>query len=335
MDTSWENVVGHHSAITKLKQLLQENRLPHALLFTGAAGIGKTKVAEALAGTILCHKPVDGVPCGECPSCKAMRFDTHPDFYRMVPESTGKAAKSIKIEQVRALQEKASRVPALSDRSVAILESVETMKAEAANSILKTIEEPDAPITFILITSSPAALLDTIRSRCMQVEFGILSNDDVALLLTREGVNESKAKEMASLADGSIGKALELLNEDTQQLHKWAGDFLKELPDMSQEALWQTGEKLGGKNRDELKEWLSFFAMELRDMLLLYSGGGAALYNQQETDSISRLLGHYSVEKLDSMLKLTLACQYRLRYNVNLRLTMEAFIIRLKDIQKK
>jgi DNA polymerase-3 subunit delta' len=343
MNTDWTRIVGHKNNIEKLQQMVEENRLPHALLFTGQEGIGKSLIAEALATSLLCKENKNGVPCGKCPACVGMSNDTHPDFYRLVPmtknEYEGKPEKSatakriLRIEQMRDMQERASRVPILSERSVIIIEGVETMQEAAANSILKTIEEPEGPVVFILITSHPAFLLDTIRSRCMIMEFGILSDEEIMGYLQNQGITEFVARGLASLADGSIGRAVTLQGERLQELHGEAIKLLTDLPVMTNERIWKQGEVMEKWSRDDLKEWLGFLAMIFRDMLLLYTGQGTGLYNQKDNEALGRLLRKYSSRKVDAMLKLVLACQFRfIRSNVNIRLTIEAFLIRLKDI---
>lgn len=343
MNTVWENIIGHNSNIVKLKQMVAENRLPHALLFVGIAGIGKTMIAETLSTLILCHNSHDGIPCGICSACQGMKNGTHPDFHRVIPmtknefdgkkETSNTAKRIIRIEQIRELQEKVSRVPVLSERSVAILEDVEAMNEQAANAILKTIEEPEAPVTFILLTSSPAFLLDTIRSRCMRMEFGILSPDEISRYLQKQGISSVEQGRLSALADGSIGRAMELREPRPQELRQWAESLLMELPRMTNEAVWKRGEKIEKMTRDELSEALTFFAMYLRDMLVLYSGSGTGLYNQQDAGKLTNLMREFSSSRIDAMLRLVLACQYRLRYNVNLRLTIEAFLMRLKKLK--
>lgn len=342
MNISWDKIVGHKKVVSSLKQLVTENKLPHALLFTGNEGIGKAVTAEALAAALLCNDSENGVPCGHCASCMGLLNGTHPDFYRIVPmtknEYEGKAEKSvaakriIRMEQMRDMQEKASRVPVLSERNVIMLEAVDTMRQEAANAILKTIEEPEGPVVFIMLTSHPSALLDTIRSRCMTVEFGILSDEDVRGYLQAQGIPEFKAKMLASLADGSIGRAMALQDEHLQEIHSKANQLIKNIDTMTLEQIWQMGEQLDKWSRDDLREWLNFLAMLLRDMLVLHSGSAAGLYNQKEAQELGSMLGRFSNRKVDNMLNLVLACQYRMRQNVNIRLTMEAFLIRLKDI---
>ena len=132
MEIKWESILGHEQNIVRLKTLLQEQKMPHALLFFGPEGVGKLKAARVLAAALLCAEK--DAPCGRCASCQALLMDTHPDFYEILPESKGKAAKSIKIEQVRAMQTEIARIPILSSRRVVVIDGAETMNDAAANN---------------------------------------------------------------------------------------------------------------------------------------------------------------------------------------------------------
>ena len=164
MNIFWDNIVGHKHNIDELRLLCSEDMVPHSMLFCGIDGIGKQMVAKAMAAAILCHSPHDGIPCGECASCKALLSDIHPDFFQLVPDETG-SSPIIKIETIRDMQDKIARLPILSKQRVVIINDAQTMNEAAANCLLKTIEEPGGQIYFILITNSVMALLDTIISR--------------------------------------------------------------------------------------------------------------------------------------------------------------------------
>ena len=109
--------------------------------------------------------------CVHCESCRALADDTHPDYYVAEPESSGKAARSIKIEQIRALSAEIGLVPKLSGRRVVLIDDAERMNEAAQNSLLKTLEEPTGDVVFVLVTSARQALLDTIVSRCLLMPF--------------------------------------------------------------------------------------------------------------------------------------------------------------------
>jgi len=148
---------------------LRTDSLPHALLFTGSVGYGKSVLAEALIHGLLCQSPGDnGIACGECQSCRLLAAGTHPDLMWLEPEEAGKA---IPVDRIRAVSGFFSLKGQYSGRQIIFINPAEAMNRHAANSLLKTLEEPTEDALLILISSQPSLLLPTIRSRCQQVVF--------------------------------------------------------------------------------------------------------------------------------------------------------------------
>lgn len=174
---------------TRLVEL--DARLPHALLFVGAAGLGKRALAEALAARLLCEAPAaDGHACGHCPACQWRLSGNHPDLYRVVPAADAERAEAaegggadaeaapgkaksaqIVIEQIRELQSALTVTGHHSARRVVLIDPAEAMNVFTANALLKLLEEPPAGCIFVLVSSAPRRLLPTIRSRCQQWSF--------------------------------------------------------------------------------------------------------------------------------------------------------------------
>ena len=309
----------------------QEDRIPHAMLFCGKDGVGKFLVAEALAAAILCHAPVHNQACGHCKACRALAAGTHPDFFQIQPESETKAAPAIRIEAVRKLQEEIARIPLLSERRVVIMQEADKMNEAAANCLLKTIEEPSGQIVFILLTSRPSALLDTIISRCMRVEFGILQPEELVAILHQQGIEEPLAGKLASIADGSVSKALAMQDEELLNLQAQAFDLASATGTLGVEQLLQLAKEMSNHSRERLIQWLGFLAMIYRDLLMLYSGSGLPLYNQSDIDRLSSLLNKYHQQELLQLLQLVQDYQKRLGSNVNTQLCLEGFLIRINN----
>lgn len=157
---------------TSLWQRLQAQReadqLPHAMLLAGPAGVGKRRFAMALGAGLLCQSPKDGVACGSCRACALLAAGTHPDWAWLAPEEKGKA---IKIDSIRQQVETMAQTAQQGGRKLVVLEPAEAMNRNAANALLKTLEEPSGATVILLISDSPARLLPTIRSRCQRLDF--------------------------------------------------------------------------------------------------------------------------------------------------------------------
>jgi DNA polymerase-3 subunit delta' len=228
----FRDIIGHRRLISLLERAVRSNSVPPSLIFSGPDGIGKRQVAIALAQAVNCLEPVE-VPggrdaCGRCVSCSKIARGLHPDV--SIVESEEGAA--IKIEQVRDVVGQTAYRPFEGRLRVAIVDQAELMRDEPQNALLKTLEEPLAGSAFILVTSRPNMLLDTVRSRCCHLRFSPLSTGEIAVgLVERHGYADHQARAVAALADGSFGRALAAQAEELGEaraiaaavLHQTAG----------------------------------------------------------------------------------------------------------------
>jgi DNA polymerase-3 subunit delta' len=212
-------VIGHDDIRARLRDAAARNRLAHALLLTGPAGIGKSLVAFELAARLLCER-TDTAPCGECTRCTQVRAGTHPDLVR-IGLVTGK--KEISIEAVRQLKRVMLMRAVGNARKVGVIDDADRLSIAAQNALLKLLEEPPRGTHLILVTPSVRALLPTIRSRCETVLFHPLSAaHTAAALASNAGLDEADAETLAATAQGSPGYALSLRS-------LWAGDTSRAL----------------------------------------------------------------------------------------------------------
>ena len=206
----------------------QAGRCPHALLLSGQAGLGKRRFAEAFAARILCEQPREGLACGACRGCRLWQAGSHPDFLRVEPEKPGGP---LKVEQVRQLGAFVGRTSGREGARVVWLAPAEAMNINAANALLKNLEEPARAVIFLLITDSPSGLLPTIRSRCQSVPFAT-PKEDVALRWLREGgLDGSAAQRALALASGAPLLALQLAEPESREARE---QFLEELTALAQ-----------------------------------------------------------------------------------------------------
>lgn len=150
----------------RLQLSAKNQRLHHALLLCGREGLGKQLFAEQFAKCLLCVTPQNGEACGQCERCRLFEAGSHPDFFHLQPEE---GSTTLKIDQIRVLSDELSLTAQYQGYKVAILQQVDTLTEAAANSLLKTLEEPSEGVILILISARPGALLATIRSRCQKL----------------------------------------------------------------------------------------------------------------------------------------------------------------------
>lgn len=186
-----------------------KGRLPHALLLHGQTGLGKSRFARAFAQALLCERGGDGA-CGECRPCRQFAADTSPDCFLLEPPEK---KKTIIVDQVRELIDSLALTSHGAGPRVAIIDPADALNTSAANSLLKTLEEPPGASVLILVSARPARLPATVRSRCRQVKF-VPPPEAVALeWLASQDVDESRASRLLDLAGRRPLKALALNNE--------------------------------------------------------------------------------------------------------------------------
>ena len=210
-DLSFTSLAGQQKAKTVLGRSLGSERMPHAFLFRGPDGVGKKLAALLVAARLNCLMPDGGSGCGTCSSCRKLRSGNHPDVVMVSPENG-----SIKINRIRELCRSLTYPPYESGIRVVIIEDVHTMTTEAANSLLKTLEEPPDSNLLILTAESSRELLPTIVSRCQVVTFHGLPVEACARVIEQKlpDIALDEALLLAELADGSPGTALILKEKE-------------------------------------------------------------------------------------------------------------------------
>ncbi|WP_462378989.1 DNA polymerase III subunit delta' [Pseudomonas sp. Marseille-QA0892] len=189
--------------------LASRERHAHAYLLHGPAGIGKRLFADRLMALLLCHSPADRQPCGQCKSCHLIAAGTHPDNFVIEPEEEDKA---IRVDQVRELVDFVVQTAQLGRRKVVLLEPAESMNLNAANALLKSLEEPSGDTVLILITHQLSRLLPTIKSRCVQQACPVPKPHEAARWLQSEleECSEGQCHDLLSLVGGSPLRAAAL-----------------------------------------------------------------------------------------------------------------------------
>jgi len=324
----WENVVGHATKIEQLKKIIAEEKFPHAIIFSGIEGIGKRKIAEIVAAVLLCENSVDGSACGECTSCRLSAAGSHPDFYIVEPDLT-KATRNIKIGQIRDLQAEAALRPVQSDRRIVLIDGAEFMNSAAANCLLKTLEEPPSRTIFILLTANRAGLLLTLRSRCRTFNFDKLKTEEVRAVLLSRGVESEKAEKISIIADGSLGRALNLSENGGYEMRESALDLIERiaLEDVTNEDIFTKGIQIAEWSREQFSDFVIYTQKILRDIFLQ---GKVELYNPDFSERLKVI--KIPEKRLSEMIKVGVETRRRLKSNASLRLLAEAYFMRLRKI---
>lgn len=209
----FRDVIGHRKLVALLSRSIERDTIPPSLIFAGPAGVGKRLVALASAQTLNCldlrrqqSRTADAVEydaCGVCPACTRIERGMHPDVVVIEPGDTG----SIKVDAIRDIVDSASYRPFEGRRRVVIIDQADGLVTQAQNALLKTLEEPPSSSVFILVSARADSLLLTVQSRCLRLRFHELGPEDVATVLIRKGVDDTKAHAIAALANGSLGAA--------------------------------------------------------------------------------------------------------------------------------
>ncbi len=220
-------IIGHKKQIDMFLTASQNGRLHSSYLFVGQSGIGKKRVAMYLAMMLSCLKNGGkDYPCGECASCRKIEAGTHPDVAVL---SLLEDKSWISIDQVRDMISGLQYRALSGGYNVRIIDDAHLIKEDAANSLLKVLEEPPANTVIILVTPAPRSLPGTILSRCLLVNFGVFPDDVIKKEIQKFSLTDEESDIVVSLAMGSLGKALEMA-ADRGNISKYAritGDFLE------------------------------------------------------------------------------------------------------------
>ena len=220
---NFSRIFGQDRAVGQLQTAFVSNRMHHAILLSGPNGVGKRSVARVAANLLLCQSPINANPCQTCGACRRFEEETHADFLTvgLLEKSDGSTEKMIKVDQIRALQKKLALKSFEGGRRIILITDADRMNPSTANALLKTLEEPPSDTVFLLTSNAPSALLPTVISRCQSLRLSPLSNEVLKRVATVSlGYELNQIEPILEMADGSVSRLVQLLDDDMCSLHE-------------------------------------------------------------------------------------------------------------------
>jgi DNA polymerase-3 subunit delta' len=323
---SFHDIYGHEKQIGILQKALTQKRIGHVYLFSGIPAVGKKTLAGEFAKALNCEKE-DALhdSCGECLSCRKIKQGSHPDVFSVEAEG-----QFIRINAIREIQEQMKFKPLEARWRVFVIDNADKMNDQAANALLKTLEEPPPANILILVTARPYSMPSTIISRCRHMRFNPLSNAAVAqYLIDRMGLDRHKALLLAGLSGGSLGHAVELNRDD---IISYRTGLLKLL------SLTQKNDPFSlinfasflGEGKKEIRQGLNILNTFFRDALVFKETQKIdMLINQDSSSFISTQAARLSGEQILQNIALVERAGETIEQNVNKSLTLETMAFKL------
>ncbi|MFO7860498.1 MAG: DNA polymerase III subunit delta' [Desulfosalsimonas sp.] len=330
-----EDLIGQKRPVQLLANALQNDKMPHAWLFTGEDGVGKKTAALALAMISNCQNPdltglsapqTDGQSsvcpraCGNCRSCKKIAAGVHPEVRMLEPSGP-----NIRIDRIRSLcSDLALKSDERSCRFV-IIDPASRMNAEAANALLKILEEPPEHTVFVLIAADTGDLLPTIVSRCQHIRFHPIAPAELETYLRDEcGIAPQQAMIVASLARGSLGRAVEMAAQDWSARRNFFIGQLRKLPAQPR-GIRHVLAEIMAKDKDRIEANLEIMKNWYRD-LAVGSAAPELLYNRDLSDQVYKTGSRISMDQILEKTDAIAAAEKALTTNANARLVMDALV---------
>jgi DNA polymerase-3 subunit delta' len=327
------NIIGQGRALTLLKHGLESGRLSHAYLFVGPPHIGKMTLALNLAQALNCE--ADDRPCLKCDACRKIAAGSHSDVQVIgldYNEDEDAERKLIRNEQIDGILHDASLPPFEGRNKVFIIDGAELLSIGAANRLLKTLEEPEDKVTFILLAADENRLLKTIVSRCQRIELQPMSIAEETQALTAQyHIEAERARLLAGLSHGCPGWAItaasdpKIMEQRDNELDRIIsvikGDYEARFAYAARLATGFT------QNRQAVYETLDRWRDWWRDMMLVKMDRAEMITNTDREEELVRMSGNYSLSSIREFIQSIASAGVQLKQNVNQRLALEVLML--------
>ena len=319
------DIVGHERIVEVFRRSVRSGKTPHSYIFEGVQGCGRRKTALALIQALFCTA-VDDDACGVCPSCRKVAGGNHGDIHFIEPLPD---KRDIAIDQLREIQRELALRPYEAPRKACIIEPADRMNVFAANSLLKTLEEPPGNAIIILLTENADMLLPTVRSRCQLIRFSSLSPENVRLLLEKSGVAPDLAELLAPLSEGSMQRAGEHDNSALIERREALVAHLTTLDLDRIATIFDTAEELAGK-REETLESIDLLLSVARDAVYL-KAGCSDIVNTTIRPALEAFAAGFSLERALQMLSDIVETRQAVQRNANNKLALECLFMKMAE----
>jgi DNA polymerase-3 subunit delta' len=335
---TWD-MVGHSWAETLLQKHIKTQRVRHAYLISGDEGVGKRTLALKFAMALNCSKDGEkGKHCQQCRACTLIPAGLYPDMHEITPEQ---GTTSIKVDQVRELMQQLALSPYESRWRIALIADFERATEEAANALLKTLEEPPEKVVVILTARDPASLLPTIVSRCEELPLRAVVKEEIIEELKKREVSEDRAALIAGIAQGRPGWAIRYADEPEKLEAR--EEIIGQLSQTLQASISERFDYVGGllspkedldiqrqKVLDLLRIWMGVW----RDALQRSFNPEMGIVNRDQSKLVEIMNMALDSEALHGSVKAVQRTQEAIEHFVNIRLALEVLMLDLPFIRE-
>ncbi|OIP37611.1 MAG: DNA polymerase III subunit delta' [Deltaproteobacteria bacterium CG_4_8_14_3_um_filter_51_11] len=334
------DIVGQDLAVGVLIRSKDMGRIPHAYLFTGMKGVGKTTTARAFAFYLNCEDLQGGDACGMCRSCRRMKSDNFPDFKEISPDKG-----LIRIDAIREIRKELQYPPLEAAYRFTVIREGDKMTVEAANAFLKTLEEPPRGNILVVTAAEPLDLLPTIVSRCQRVPFSPIKSMDIERMLRNkgQGENDGDRSVIAGICRGSPGRAIRMFQSGFMEmrrgwLEKLRGvesldygeilDMARQWSDLDKKRLLDPEEGGTSAMEDILDLWSGIF----RDLLVIKTTSDkTGIMNRDAVSALEKLSTVFTEEALVDILYILNQAEKDIRRNRNSVLVAQYVLMSIKE----